>query len=122
TPEMGWNLDPTLRKYKQKLSGILNGIDQKLWDPSKDPHLFAHYSKEIPLTSTLSAKQKNREILRKILHLSSEKRPWIGSITRLVPQKSPDLIEKALRQTVQQGGTFLLLGSSPNPETQEHFQ
>lgn len=122
TPEMGWSLDPTLRKYKSKLSGILNGIDQKIWDPSTDSHLSAHYSKEIPVASILSAKKNNREALQKALQLAPEKRPWVGSITRLVPQKSPELIEEALRQTIQQGGTFLLLGSSPSPQTQEHFQ
>lgn len=114
TPEYGFHLDPTLRKMSGKISGILNGLDQKLWDPSADAHLSTPYG----LESALQAKEKNRA---QFPSLDPKKRPWVGTVTRIVPQKGPELIEEALRKTIELGGTFLLLGSSPIPKLQKHF-
>lgn len=113
TPAYGFHLDRILRKMAPKITGILNGIDSKLWNPETDPHLSAHYSVE----SVLKGKEKNREKLP----LDRKKRPWVGAVTRLVPQKGPELLEEALQKTIERGGTFLLLGSSPLPKLQEHF-
>lgn len=118
TPEYGFNLDATLRKYKTKMQGILNGIDQTLWDPSLDPHLAAHYAVE----SVQKGKKLNREALAKKYKLNASKRPWVGAVTRLVPQKGPELLEEALKKTIDSGGTFLLLGSSPIAKLQDHFR
>lgn len=114
TPKSSFHLDPTLKKMRSKIQGILNGIDTIIWDPAKDPHLFAHYEIE----SALKGKQANRSKFR----LDLGKRPWVGSITRLVPQKGPELIEEAIQTTLDLGGCFILLGSSPIPKIQEHFE
>lgn len=113
TPEYGFHLDATFRKRKEAITGILNGIDTTLWDPEKDPHVAAHYAVE----SMISGKEKNRESFP----LDKTKRPWVGAVTRLVPQKGPELIEAAIKKTLDLGGSFLLLGSSPMPELQAHF-
>lgn len=112
-PKMSFHLDPTLKKMRHKVRGILNGIDTILWDPAKDPHLSTHYEVE----SVLKGKQASR--LR--LQLKPDSRPWVGAITRLVPQKGTELIEEAIQTTLHLGGSFLLLGSSPIPKIQEHF-
>ena len=39
TPEYGYGLEGILRKRRQDLYGILNGVDYQDWDPSHDPHL-----------------------------------------------------------------------------------
>ena len=39
TPEFGCGLDGLLRQRERHLSGILNGVDYRLWDPACDPHL-----------------------------------------------------------------------------------
>lgn len=122
TREMGFHLEPTFRKIQPKLSGILNGIDFTLWNPASDPALAAHFDAASSLSAIQKAKQANKEaILKKHPHLTL-KGPWVGTVTRLVPQKGPELIEEALRQTIQAGGTFLLLGSSPDPKIQAHFE
>lgn len=114
TAEMGDHLDATFRKYKAKLTGILNGLDLELWDPG--------YKAEDPIEAILKAKEASRDALRKQFGLSKNHRPWIGAITRLVAQKGPELLEEALRQTLRLGGVFVLLGSSPIPKMQAHFE
>ncbi|PIS01937.1 MAG: glycogen synthase [Chlamydiae bacterium CG10_big_fil_rev_8_21_14_0_10_42_34] len=112
-PEFSFGLQSTLKKAAHKTRGILNGIDTTIWDPSKDKSLVSTYS----LETVTKGKQKNRESFDLDLH----KRPWVGAVTRLVPQKGPDLIIEAIEKTIELGGTFLLLGSSPIAEIQEQF-
>lgn len=113
TPAFGFHLDPTMRKVQSKTFGILNGIDETLWNPSSDFHLRTLFSIE----SVTKGKSGNR----KSFPLTQSKRPWVGAVTRLVPQKGPELLEAALIKTLELGGCFILLGSSPIPQMQEHF-
>jgi starch synthase len=121
TPEVGGSLSSTFCKYKPKLSGILNGIDQILWNPATDPFLESKYEANKDLKTILDGKESARNQLRKKFDLGQNQRPWIGVITRIVPQKGPKLIEEGLLQTLELSGSFLLLGSSPIPSLQDHF-
>jgi len=112
TPKFGFNLDATLRKCRSKITGILNGIDETLWDPSHDPHLKVPYCQSSVLRGKIEV-QKEFQL--------KPTGPWVGAVTRLVPQKGPELIEEALQKTIEMGGSFLLLGSSPFPTIQAHF-
>jgi ADP-glucose type glycogen/starch synthase len=122
TSELGGHLDELLRKNRSKLTGILNGIDQALWNPATDSALQARYSPSDSIQTILAAKRANRSALQKKFTLTANGKPWIGCVTRLVAQKSPELIEEALKTTLKLGGTFLLLGSSPDPKLQDHFE
>lgn len=122
TPRFGCHLQQTLLENKRKLRGILNGIDQKLWDPSRDTSIKAHFSAEDSLMQIDQAKTANKAAIASLFNLDKTRRPWIGAITRLVPQKGPELLEEALHYTLQSGGVFLLLGSSPIDSIQEHFK
>ncbi len=42
-PEYGQRLDPILRDRRDRLYGILNGIDTELYDPATDSHLAARF-------------------------------------------------------------------------------
>ncbi len=42
----------------------------------------------------------------------------MGCITRLVPQKGVHLIRHSIYRTLERGGQFILLGSSPIPHIQ----
>jgi starch synthase len=46
TDELGKGLHGVIRAHGHKLSGILNGIDVREWDPATDPHLPAHFKPE----------------------------------------------------------------------------
>ncbi len=62
-------------------------------------------------------------LARKFLSNAERKKaPLVCAITRLVPQKSPDLIEHALQKTLEMGGQFFLLGSSSTPEMDQKFR
>lgn len=120
TPEIGGALSATFRKYKNKLFGILNGIDQTIWNPATDKLLLKTYSSETSSSEIFTSKELIKNNLRNRFKLGISK-PWIGAITRLVQQKGPELLEEGLVQTLERGGTFILLGSSPDPAMQLHF-
>ncbi|MDQ5956782.1 MAG: glycogen synthase [Candidatus Rhabdochlamydia sp.] len=122
TPEGGCGLDGVLREYQKKLVSILNGIDQDYWNPTKDPYLKRNYPIN-ELESVLKAKLENKYYLQKHLFLTQENVPLISCITRLVPQKGPDLIEYGMIRTLELGGQFVLLGSvsQSNNHIEEQF-
>jgi len=123
TPQYGCGLDSVLLKQKAKIVGILNGIDETLWDPSTDPHLKAHFKPTDSLEKIKFAKKENQTFLEKHFALKAPKgAPWVGAITRIVAQKGPEFLEAAIEPTLKNGGVFALLGSSPIPEMQQHFE
>lgn len=126
TPQGGRGLEETLIKYKNKFSGILNGIDYSYWNPEIDRYLPAHFSpREIPVNkkdrSTLDKKAYIKMVLREQLQLEDAHRPIIGCIARLVPQKGIDLIKHTISYAIANHSQFVLLGSSPIPSIAEKF-
>jgi starch synthase len=117
-PEGGRGLNTTIVKYQDKFAGILNGIDYSYWNPEVDRYLPAHFSsRETPSSkkdrNTIDKKAYIKKILRDRLMMSEDHKPLVGCITRLVPQKGIELIKHALKYTLERGGQFVLLGSSP---------
>lgn len=126
TPQGGKGLESTLQKFKHKFSGILNGLDYSYWNPEIDRHLPAHFSsRETPANkkdrNTLDKKAYIKNLLRERLMLAEQHRPIVGCIARLVPQKGIDLIKHSLFHTLDKGGQFVLLGSSPIPSINADF-
>ncbi|KAK7260441.1 hypothetical protein RIF29_26485 [Crotalaria pallida] len=119
TAEGGQGLHSTLSTHSKKFIGILNGIDTDAWNPATDPFLEVQYN-----ANDLQGKAQNKEALRRNLGLSSAdvRRPLVGCITRLVPQKGVHLIRHAIYRTLELGGQFVLLGSSPVPHIQREFE
>jgi starch synthase len=126
TPAGGKGLETVLNTYKNKFSGILNGIDYEYWNPEKDPCLPANYSfRELPDNkndrNTLDKKAFIKRYLRERLNLVEEYRPLIGVVSRLIPQKGIELIKHAMFRCVDQGCQFVLLGTSPIPSINAEF-
>ncbi|XP_004293502.1 PREDICTED: probable starch synthase 4, chloroplastic/amyloplastic-like [Fragaria vesca subsp. vesca] len=119
TAEGGRGLHSTLNFHSKKFIGILNGIDADAWNPATDAYLKVQYS-----ANDLEGKAENKEAIRKSLGLSSAdvRRPLVGCITRLVPQKGVHLIRHAIYRTLELGGQFILLGSSPVHHIQKEFE
>ncbi|XP_055805780.1 probable starch synthase 4, chloroplastic/amyloplastic isoform X2 [Solanum dulcamara] len=115
----GKGLHATINSHSKKFAGILNGIDTDAWNPTSDNFLKVQYS-----ASDIDGKIENKEALRRLLGLSSSdfRRPLVGCITRLVPQKGVHLIRHAIYRTLELGGQFVLLGSSPVPHIQREFE
>ena len=108
TPEYGYGLDGILRKRREGLYGILNGVDYQDWDPSDDPHLSAHYN-----AKDISGKRAcKRDLLKAFnLPLSLEKVPLLGMISRLTDQKGFDLLAEILEELFSLDLGFVLLGT-----------
>ncbi|GAB6183686.1 glycogen synthase GlgA [Thermodesulfovibrio hydrogeniphilus] len=110
TPEFGFGLDGVLRKRQDRLTGILNGIDYKIWNPEKDPYIIANYDKE-----NIEDKRKNKEEIMKIANLTgSLDSPLVAFIGRMVSQKGADLIADAVPSLIEKGINFVFEGTGEN--------
>ncbi len=93
TPEYAEGLNDTLQAVRGKLSGILNGVDVKEFDPSKDPHVKRRFTKR----RFTAARALNKRHLQGLFNLPvDETRPLLGFVGRLTPQKGVDLLLEAL--------------------------
>ncbi|XP_022715603.1 probable starch synthase 4, chloroplastic/amyloplastic isoform X2 [Durio zibethinus] len=119
TAEGGRGLHSTLNFHSKKFMGILNGIDTDAWNPTTDIFLKVQYS-----ANELQGKAENKAAMRRHLGLLSadDQQPLVGCITRLVPQKGVHLIRHAIYRTLEMGGQFVLLGSSPVAHIQREFE
>jgi len=108
TPEYGYGLEGILRKRKESLYGILNGVDYEDWDPAHDPHLASHYD-----SKDLSGKRECKKDLLNEFHLppSLENVPLFGMISRLADQKGFDLLVEILESFFALDIGFILLGT-----------
>ncbi len=83
TKLMGHGLDYLLRKRRNSLYGILNGVDYKEWDPRHDTYIPHCYSAE-----TLELKKLDKQALQSYCNLTHDDSvPVIGMISRLADQK-----------------------------------
>lgn len=122
----GRGLEGVIALNKHKFSGVLNGIDYLYWDPSRDPMLTGHYSardieRDPMLTNPAAGKRQVQYFLRERLSLEHGSKPIVSSIARLIPQKGIELMKYALFRTLDKGGQFILLGTSPYPAIQSEF-
>jgi len=108
TSEYGYGLEGILRKRREDLYGILNGVDYQDWDPSHDPHLIARYD-----MNNLSGKNECKKDLLKEFGLppSLEDSPLLGMISRLADQKGFDLLVEILDELFTFDVGFVLLGT-----------
>jgi starch synthase len=117
TAEFGEGLDGLLRQRRDRLFGILNGVDCEEWNPAKDPFLARPYS-----AARLAGKMENKLALQTELGLPvSEDTPLFGTISRLAEQKGVDIQLGALEEMLSTNMQFVLLGSgSPAYERGYH--
>ncbi|MCW8840908.1 MAG: glycogen synthase GlgA [Gammaproteobacteria bacterium] len=107
TPGLGHGLEGLLRYRCRQLTGILNGVDYSVWDPSVDPFIKAHYSAEHP-----AAKRRNKAALQKRLGLPVDADiPLLGLVSRFVEQKGIDLLLKAAPKLFGNEVQLVMLGS-----------
>ena len=88
TPGGGFGLQEVFQWLGNRFTGIINGIDQHVWDPSRDDQITATYSVEDP-----SNKSKCKAALQRSFGLPQRRRtPLFGFTGRIVAQKGLDLI------------------------------
>jgi starch synthase len=116
TWEYGEGLVDTLKHNLHKLKGVLNGLDYHFWNPETDPNIPRNYTLD-----DLKGKKAAKKTLCEVLNLESTDLPICAVVSRLVPQKGIDLMQKALFRTLEAGGQFVLLGTSPIDEITSQF-
>ncbi len=95
-------------RRKDRMIGILNGLDSKLWDPRNDPSLPVHYD----ASTVVSAKRVIKAQLRKALRLPESEAPLFGFVGRLESrQKGLDLIARVIKKLAGEAYQLVLLGT-----------
>jgi starch synthase len=110
TPAFGSGLDGVLAARGGRYAGILNGIDDRVWNPETDPHLPAHFD-AADLDGKRACKRALLERFRLPVGDDALERPVVGLISRLVDQKGFDLIKAASPALLGYDATWVVLGS-----------
>lgn len=107
-----------LFKHEQlKSLGIINGIDDQVWNPATDPLLDYNFS----FRNRKSGKRKNKESLCKEFNIDPNL-PTISFIGRLVREKGADLLPDLIASFKEKKRkvNFVLLGTG-DPQLHEVF-
>ncbi len=114
TPYFGEGLNSILYERRERLFGIVNGVDYTDWDPATDSYLPAHYSADAltPGKPACKAALQERFGLRR-----DARAPLLGVVSRLVEQKGIDLIVQTIPGFLDQGCQLVVLG-----EGDQHHQ
>ncbi len=107
THEFGWGLEGVIRNHKDKLFGILNGVDYEEWSPKTDPYIPKNYD----LGDMEGKKICKRELQKEFNLPQREDVPLIGLVGRLVEQKGIGLIAEIIWSLLEMDVQFVLLGS-----------
>ncbi len=116
TAEQGFGLEGVFQERGDRLYGILNGVDYRIWNPQTDPLIAKRYS-----SKRTAGKAQCKADLQKYFKLDqNSSMPLIGMVTRLTSQKGIDLVEQAFGDMLARGCQFVLLGSG-DKDSQDWF-
>lgn len=106
TPEFGFGLDGVVRERRDRMVGIVNGIDAEIWNPATDPHLASRYS-----ASDLEGKRVCKAELQRELGLPVRDVPLLAVVSRFTQQKGLDLVAEVLPELMEVELQVVLLGT-----------
>ncbi|GAA0533906.1 starch synthase [Rhizomicrobium palustre] len=106
----GMGLEGLVRARRDRVYGIVNGIDTEVWNPAEDPHLLAQYER-----LTLNRRLQNRLQVEKAFDLDGGTGPIFCVVSRLTTQKGMDVLAGMAENIVTMGGRLALIG------TGEHY-
>lgn len=105
-PQFGMGLEGLIAARAADLTGIVNGIDDQIWDPENDRHIVANYN-----SSSLKRREENRKALATRVGLTPGAGPIFCIVSRLTWQKGIDLVVDNIDYIVANGGSLAILGS-----------
>jgi starch synthase len=106
-PGAGMGLHGLLQYRSDAISGILNGIDEAVWDPAADPHLARRFT-----AKSLNRRLANKRKLQERFGLTpSTTAMVVGVVSRLSWQKGLDLLLDALPGLLQLDLQLVVLGT-----------
>jgi starch synthase len=105
TPEFGHRLDPIVRDRRDRLFGILNGIDTELYDPATDPHIAVQFD-----VNSIEKRAANKVALQEAAGLPVRSDvPLISLVARLTDQKGLDLVGAIAEALTRELGCQLIV-------------
>lgn len=109
TPEGGEGLHGLMEARREDLYGILNGIDNKEYDPMTDPYIEKHYNRK----DVIEKKAFNKMKFQKELGLPIDDEIFLlGIVSRLTDQKGFDLIAYMMDEILRtQKLQFVVVGT-----------
>ncbi|OJI06545.1 hypothetical protein BK004_03010 [bacterium CG10_46_32] len=117
TSKFGEDLNRILKNRKDRVFGIVNGIDYNDFNPKKDPAIHEHYD-----SRSLDKKITNKLYLQKTFGLPQNKDvPVLGMATRITEQKGFDLLMN-IADTLLQQDIQLIIAGSGNKEYENFFK
>ena len=103
----GCGLDGVLRERRDRLHGILNGVDDAVWDPANDALVQPGYSAD-----DLRGKAAAKARLQQRLGLKADPDALLFCVvSRLTEQKGLHLLPGVIDELVQRGGQLAVLGA-----------
>jgi starch synthase len=106
TPFGGFGLQDTFIGLRDRFVGIVNGIDQRVWDPATDKQITSHYTAD-----TLEIKKKCKTSIQRAFGLKQRRDiPIFAMSARLTYQKGLDLI-LGYNDYFALDGQFVFLGA-----------
>lgn len=106
TAALGFGLEGVLQERRDRLVGVVNGIDADQWNPATDPYLPSRFS-----ASDLSGKRACKAALQQELKLPVRDVPVLGIVSRLAEQKGLDLVAEILPELATLDVQIALLGA-----------
>ena len=107
TSEFSYGLDGLLKHRIKHLSGILNGIDEKNWNPGTDKYLEQKYNRR-----SLNKKSLNKTALQTEFTLPVDASiPMLGMVSRLVEQKGLEIILQSMALLLTKPIQLVILGT-----------
>ena len=114
-----FDLDSALKSRQDHLSGILNGFDHELYDPTTQDHLSINYD----FDTYQDGKRKNKEALLRSLQLNTDlDQPLLLFIGRLGRQKGIDLLKDTLDHAVANKEATLVVIGEGEPKYEAYFR
>ncbi len=106
TSAHGNGLEGTLKKHKDKLFGIMNGVDTEVWNPETDKLIDTKYSR-----ASLEGKFENKAALASKFGMMADlDTPMVGMIARMVEQKGYDLLIDSIDELAKAGVQLVVMG------------
>ncbi len=107
THEFGCGLDGVIRERGADVTGILNGIDDALWNPATDPAIAHRYD-----IDRLQGKRECKRALQAELGLHADDGALLLTVvSRLTAQKGLDLVLAAIPELISAGVQFAVQGT-----------
>jgi starch synthase len=107
TSEFGMGLEGLLRARADVTSGILNGVEESVWDPATDARIEARYD-----AATLDRRVRNRAALQKRMGLDPDPEAFLlGVVSRMSWQKGHDMLLDVLPALMARHTQLTLIGT-----------